>query len=127
MLYTFSNRIKHMKHKEAEIIDEVQLKVTVRTLVDNNITGAVILARLYRMLEDQEAVSTKDILSQSVEDIKKLYRPVSPRGLTPVLRRLEKSKLVESITPYGRKRPTYWRLTEIGKKVAERVAQELGI
>jgi len=116
-----------MKHKEAETINEIQLEVTVRTLLDNNTAGAIILARLYRMLENREAVATKDIISQSIEDIRRLYKPLSPRGLTPVLRRLEKSKLVESITPYGRKRPTYWRLTEIGRKVAERVAQELEI
>ena len=114
-----------MKDSKEDDISELQIKVTAKSLVDKSKPAAIILAKIYQTSNKHEILATKDIITLALEDVRRLYKNVVPRSLLYHLRSLEKANLVEPIKPLGKERPTYWKLTETGKKVAEVILQEL--
>ena len=116
-----------MEDAKKNDISELQIKVTAKSLVDRSKPAAIILAKIYQLSSKHEVLSTKDVVTHALGDIRKLYENTAARSLIYYLRSLEKSNLVEPIKPLGKKRPTYWKLTETGKKVAEVILQELEI
>ena len=103
--------------KHRGISDKVIGK-TARYLFNEDVVKAEILTRLLDLQEKQEDVKTEDIITAVQEGGK-----VNTTS-TNIIRQLNKLKsmgLVEVYTPIGLKRPKYWELTEVGRKVAEMI------
>jgi len=106
-----------MPRRQREISDKVIGK-TARYLFNEDIVKAEILTKLLDLQEKQEDVKTEDIVIAVQEDGK---ISTTSTNIIKQLNKLKSMGLVEVYTPIGLKRPKYWELTEVGRKVAEMI------
>ena len=105
---------------------ELLLKITADNIYKGkrkyNIAWITILKVLYEIAQE-EPKSTPEIMSKLREHADEIPFKSPPRSILHVLRTLEKMGFLESMTPIGVKRPLYWILTDMGKRLVEKILQ----
>lgn len=119
------NKTKENTRMEDEDIEE-RLEVTADNILKSKRRDSeawiTVLEVLYKIAPEKPK-STTEIMRELLKYSNKISYKAPTKSILYILQTLEKNGFVKTLTPIGAERPRYWKLTDLGKRLTEKVMQ----